>query len=213
MLELSAPALFLAGVAASPHCGLMCGPLQALQLRGPSPASRAMGWLHLGRVAGYTTLGALAGGLGHGLLPVLPADRAGLWIQITAALILVLLGLSYLRRTRSASCAVHQSQSSCTALSGLGRGMLWALLPCGALYAMLFLAAASADSWSGALLMAAFGLGTVPLLAASGMALSRLRLHSRLRLLTAVTLMALGLASMTFLLNSPAGSLWCHWPS
>jgi sulfite exporter TauE/SafE len=50
-------------------------------------------------------------------------------------------------------------------------GMLWGWLPCGMAYAMLAVAAATADPGRAALLMLAFGLGTLPaLLLATGFA-------------------------------------------
>jgi sulfite exporter TauE/SafE len=47
-------------------------------------------------------------------------------------------------------------------------GLVNGLLPCGLVYAYLALAASSAEPWQGALTMAAFGLGTIPILALVG---------------------------------------------
>lgn len=49
-------------------------------------------------------------------------------------------------------------------------GLLLGFLPCGLLYAALTVAAASADPATGALAMAAFGLGTIPALVSVGLA-------------------------------------------
>jgi len=50
------------------------------------------------------------------------------------------------------------------ALSALPLGLLFGFLPCGLLYAMALTAAQSTDRLTGALTMAAFGLGTIPAL-------------------------------------------------
>ena len=52
-------------------------------------------------------------------------------------------------------------------------GALSGLLPCGWLYAFVAVAAATGTPWMGALVMAAFWLGTLPLLAAFGMGIRR----------------------------------------
>ena len=63
--------------------------------------------------------------------------------------------------------------------SGLGASVLlgsaWALLPCGLLYAALFLTASQAGPAQGALAMLAFGIGTVPATLASALGLLHLR--------------------------------------
>jgi len=56
----------------------------------------------------------------------------------------------------------------------LGAGLAWGRVPCGLVYSMLVLAAASADALDGTLVMAAFGLGTLPNLLAAGIAAQRL---------------------------------------
>jgi uncharacterized protein len=210
--ELSVPALFVAGLATSPHCSLMCGPLQLAQLRHSDGSAQAAAWLHAGRVSGYALLGAGAGWLGAQGLTRLPSPTVGAWIQIAAALVLAGLGLSYLRRPRPGCCvpasrvAVHGPRS----LRYLARGWVWALLPCAALYAMLLLAALAASAMHGALLMAAFGLGTVPLVAGSAFTLQR-RLGSaqtprRVAALVLLLFAAIAVLSVGF----DDGGWWCR---
>lgn len=55
-----------------------------------------------------------------------------------------------------------------------GAGVAWGWIPCGLVYSMLVLAAASGSAAGGALVMALFGLGTLPNLLAAGMAAQRL---------------------------------------
>lgn len=54
-------------------------------------------------------------------------------------------------------------------------GAVWGWLPCGLVYSMLGLALASGGTTQGALLMAAFGLGTLPTLVSAGFFIERLR--------------------------------------
>ncbi|MFA5372358.1 MAG: sulfite exporter TauE/SafE family protein, partial [Sideroxydans sp.] len=51
----------------------------------------------------------------------------------------------------------------------LGLGVLWGWLPCGLVYSVLVTALASGSAGQGALIMAAFGLGTLPNLLAIGL--------------------------------------------
>ena len=52
----------------------------------------------------------------------------------------------------------------------LAAGALWGWLPCGLVYSMLTLALASGDPARGALVMAGFGLGTLPAVGGAGSA-------------------------------------------
>ncbi|MCY1422922.1 Cytochrome C biogenesis protein transmembrane region [compost metagenome] len=53
-------------------------------------------------------------------------------------------------------------------------GALWGWLPCGLVYSTLLWAASQGDAFDSALLMLAFGLGTLPVLLATGLAAERL---------------------------------------
>ena len=55
-----------------------------------------------------------------------------------------------------------------------GLGLLTGLLPCGVLYAAFARAMATSSPWEGGLLMVAFWLGSVPLLATVGLASGKL---------------------------------------
>jgi hypothetical protein len=49
-------------------------------------------------------------------------------------------------------------------LRSLGLGLLWSLMPCGLLYSLVLVAISTGNALSGALVMGAFGLGTLPAL-------------------------------------------------
>jgi hypothetical protein len=55
----------------------------------------------------------------------------------------------------------------------LALGMLWGWLPCGLVYSALAFAVTAGDAWHGALLMAGFGLGTLPAMLATGLLAQR----------------------------------------
>lgn len=219
--QLTAPALFIAGLGASLHCSLMCGAIQAAQLgaRGAIPLRTALLLVHAGRVLGYTTLGAVAGGAGAALLARLPPAWLGQTLQLLAALLLMVAGLLQLR-----SVARPAGRPCCTAPSErfgrlppqlrlLLQGLLWAALPCGILYGALTLAVFSGSAAYGALLLAAFGLGTVPMLGASGGLLQRLaaaRGSRSLRYAAAALLVLLGVTGFSATLTHPDMTLpWC----
>lgn len=207
--ELTAPALFVAGATTSLHCALMCGAVNAAQARsrGSVPLRQALGLVHGGRVLGYTLLGALAGALGGHLALWLPAAPTGS-LQLLAALALIAAGVHQFG-VRVASpvvakpCCVPSGNATLTRISLpprgrlFGQGVLWALMPCGILYTVVLLAGLTTDALSGAVLLAAFGLGTVPLMGASGGLLglaTRPRAARGLRQGAGALLMALGVA-------------------
>jgi sulfite exporter TauE/SafE len=76
-------------------------------------------------------------------------------------------------------------------LSTLALGMLWGLLPCGLVFAMLVLAARTQTVWGGGLTMLAFGLGTIPTLLGFGLAANLLspKLRGRLQVFAALLIM------------------------
>ncbi|MDP3293998.1 MAG: sulfite exporter TauE/SafE family protein, partial [Nevskia sp.] len=171
---LTAPAMLLAGTAASVHCAAMCGALSAHQTRAASgglPLPAALAWLHGGRVLGYGLLGAATGTVGQALLTHLPSPEYGRLIQSGASLVLVAIGVRLLRkRPRTPSCCqgAMARKPGAGRLALLLRGLAWAAVPCGLLYSVLLLSALSGNGFDGGLLAAAFALGGTPLLAAIG---------------------------------------------
>jgi len=182
------------GFLGSAHCIGMCGGIaSALSLAMP-PERRGTATLvahhacySLGRVLSYAIAGALAGAVGLVLGQALGA-RGGLVLRVAAAAMLVLLGLylagwwpglAFLERQ---GARVWQKLAPLTSRLRPGRslpsafalGMLWGWLPCGLVYSALALAATSGSPAHGALLMAAFGFGTLPATLATGLLAQRL---------------------------------------
>ncbi|MEW6169188.1 MAG: sulfite exporter TauE/SafE family protein [Pseudomonadota bacterium] len=218
MIELTLPALFATGLAASPHCALMCGALQVsmLRARGTLPLARALVLLQTGRIAGYVLLGAAAGGMGQWLLRDLPAAAWGHWIQLGAALLLVGLGVHQYRseaRPRHSACHPPRVPRWLARIPAQPRmllqGLAWAAMPCGLLYTILGLAALSGSVLPGALLLGAFGLGASPLLTGSGALIAHVGGTQGLRRSAAVVLIAMGVAALVAGTAYPES--WVAW--
>ncbi len=173
---------YILGVAGSLHCVQMCGPILlscTMPLARRSSGYRAAGHLfyHLGRIATYGLLGALAGGLGLSLEAVMPWQSAASIAAGAAMLLTGLWMLGSLRRpelfqiapvasvTRRAGRLITKD----TVSSKLHLGLWLGLLPCGLVYAALLKALAMGNALDGALTMVAFGLGTAGSLLAVGL--------------------------------------------
>ncbi|HVT34883.1 MAG TPA: sulfite exporter TauE/SafE family protein, partial [Nevskiaceae bacterium] len=95
------------------------------------------------------------------------------------------------------------------------RGLLWAALPCGILYGVLALCALAGDAARGALLAAAFGLGTVPGAALGSGSLGTLLRRAGLPSAApagALLLIALGLLqAAVVVLHRSLDPAWCRW--
>ena len=159
------------GLAGGPHCIAMCGAACAGigQAAGPRKNS-AMLTFQLGRIIGYSSLGALAAASMQGLgwLTVQSAALRPVWTLFHVAT--AVLGLLLLWKAQQpvwleqAGKAIWQRARSLA--WGRGRGVplvigaLWTFLPCGLLYSALLVAALSNSAVEGALVMALFALGT-----------------------------------------------------
>lgn len=181
MIEL--PLIFFAGVLGSSHCIGMSGPLAvALGGRSDSLAENVSRQLiySTGRIFTYTTLGATAGFAGLWLTsrPTTLVNVQAI-LAIVAGVLMVVLGL--ISTGILPPIRVIGTRTPCLSGSWLkamlgGRGLTHAFLaglftgfiPCGLVYSFLALAASTGTVWSGGLTMALFGLGTVPLMVATG---------------------------------------------
>jgi sulfite exporter TauE/SafE len=146
-----------------------------------------------GRVFVYCVFGAAAAFGGWRLAQAAPGIvYLPAWLAVAAGLLLVVQGLTaagWIRwpqsRWSSPCGAAAAFRSFLTAPGLLGpmlAGMLTGFLPCGLLYAMLALAAATRDLGLGMALMAMFGLGTAPAMLLTGAGGSLLGLAGRRRL-------------------------------
>ena len=182
---------FVVGLLGGVHCLGMCGGIVgALTLGQPSARAAEPGfWLlqlgyNLGRLASYMAAGALAGGLGLLLAGAGPLADAQKLLGILAGLFMIVLGL-YLAGWWSGLAKVEQAGGVVwKRIEPLGRrllpvrsplhafllGMVWGWLPCGLVYSALIWSLSAGGVGQGALLMGAFGLGTLPNLLLMGAA-------------------------------------------
>ncbi len=233
MTEFSIIAVFFVGLLGGVHCLGMCGSIVGI-LTGQLPKDGARWPFHLaynsGRIASYTVAGILVGAIGQaGLLlrDVVPVQHL---LFALSSLMLVALGLylagiwSMVRRIEQAGSVLWQRIQPLTRLvfpitsplRALLLGMLWGWLPCGLVYSVLVTALASGNPQSGALIMLAFGLGTLPNLLVIGLFWERCRRwvqSPRVRLLAGLIVMAFGIYGLVkvgyvFAVHGWTGS--CH---
>lgn len=166
----------LAGLMTSLHCAGMCGPLGCL-LAPRRDAQTSFLTLastyQVARLLSYTLAGAVAGGLGLLALSWTGYYWSSAWHWLPWALPVLLLSLAlrldrYLPRPAglqrlSAQLSWRWKQLPQPLDAGL-LGLLTPLLPCGPLYLILAVALMTQSPTTGAELLLAFGLGTLPLL-------------------------------------------------
>ena len=233
MSEFSIIAVFFVGLLGGVHCLGMCGSIVGM-LTAQLPKHGTRWPFHLaynsGRLASYMAAGALAGTIGQaGLLwrDVVPVQHLlfGLSSLMLIALGLYLAGIwGMVRRLEQLGGMLWQYVQPLTrgllpvttVIRALLLGILWGWLPCGLVYSVLVTALASGDAQTGALVMLAFGLGTLPNLLALGVFWEsvRRRVQSpRVRMAAGLLVAGLGMYGLvkvgyTFYVHGWAGS--CH---
>lgn len=189
-------ALFIVGLLGAGHCAGMCGGIVgALSLQSPrgGGVSVAVHFAYnLGRIASYALAGLVAGTLGQ-LAGNLLALQHGLYLF--ASLMLIALGFYLLGLTQTLAWLEKGGQGVWRRIQpftarflpvrGVAQafplGLLWGWLPCGLVYSALTTALAAGSAGQGALLMLAFGLGTLPNLLLAGLLLARFRRFAQAR--------------------------------
>lgn len=224
---------FVLGLMGGMHCAGMCGGIVGAISR-PWSSARDTWRFHFayngGRILSYGLAGFLVGALGSaGFL-----FRDFAWLQqlfaFAASLLLLALGFSVagavpvVRRIEGWGAALWRHIQPLSrglfpvdsALRAFAVGLLWGWLPCGLVYTVLLTALATADPMIGALVMLAFGFGTLPNLIGMGAVFSRSRnvLRSRwVRIATGAVVSsfgAYGFARALAAVLDPHGS-FCHF--
>ena len=189
---------FVIGLLGGVHCLGMCGGIVGALTFG-LPEGRRQGVqlipyqlaYNLGRILSYTLAGAAAGGLGVLLAGVLPVQQAQNLLIILAAIFMILMGLYIAGWWNGLSMVERAGGSLWRRIEPLARklmpvtsapqafalGLVWGWLPCGLVYSVLVWAVSAGSAQEGALLMAAFGLGTLPNLLLMGAAAGWLGAH------------------------------------
>lgn len=226
MLELNFFALFALGFLGGGHCFGMCGGLStALALQLPKGAA----WHYLlvanaGRVLSYVLAGAVVGGVAHLGINQSNALILKLILFIFAHLLLIAMGLylaglaQFVQKIEAIGRPIWRRLAPVfqrflpirNHAQALVAGALWGWLPCGLVYTALLSALASASVGHGALLMLAFGLGTLPNVFLLG--LLALPLREFLQKLWLRRVLGLSLCVVAFYFLWPALVLfWYEW--
>lgn len=178
---LTLAAAFLAGLAGGVHCAAMCGPLIGIACGARSGRGGGQ-WLrqalayNAGRIAAYAAAGAITGAIGAAGLALRGEPLTQQWMLAAMSVALIVLaayvaGVAPLVRGLEAAGAVawrriepwsRRFLPASTPARAFGLGLVFGWLPCGMVYVALIAALTTADPLHGALVMAAFGAGTLP---------------------------------------------------
>lgn len=180
---------FVLGLLGGGHCLGMCGGLMgALTMAIPAEQRgkrvRLLVAYNLGRILSYAAAGLLVGLAGWAVAK----SPAAMALRVVAALLLIAMGLylagwwSGLTRIETMGRGLWRHiQPVASRLmpvrnmpQALFLGTLWGWLPCGLVYSTLLWSASQGDALDSALLMLAFGIGTWPVLLATGLAAERM---------------------------------------
>lgn len=174
----------LVGVFGGVHCLAMCGGVVSTLTFSVNPAIQTrplrMFWYQLsynfGRISSYALLGLVFGFLGSQFILLDDIGPFQTGLQLFSGVFMIALGL-YLggwwfgivkieqfgqglwRKLQPFSQKLFPISSS---RKSVFYGLFWGCLPCGLVYSMLIMAMSSGDAFSGAMVMLAFGLGTLP---------------------------------------------------
>lgn len=213
-----------ASLMGSVHCAAMCGGLVSFATGTSAKPRMAQAIYHLSRLVAYTSLGLIAGFAGYTLNQTVDLSDFQNIAGVIAGISMIVWALARaitLRKRRLPALTEERSEQP-VALSPrapkpsrTSRWLAWiyrlpssarsallgvtsAVLPCGWLYTFVVAAAGQGNALSGAAVMAAFWLGTVPMLLGVGGAVALLRHHALRGLphLGTAVLLILGLSTV-----------------
>lgn len=210
-------AVFVASLLGSVHCAGMCGGFVAFAVAGERQPAVSRTALHAayngGRLITYMMLGAVGGALGSavdlggayvGLQRAAAALAGALMVGFGVVAVLRVFGVGIARLPlpgvlQKIALKGHRTVFGWPPLARAAAvGLLTTLLPCGWLYAFAITAAGTGDPVRGALTMAAFWAGTLPMLIGIGAGVQALAgpLRARLPLITSLLLVGVGCATV-----------------
>jgi len=189
-VDVTLASAFMVGLLGSTHCIAMCGGIVGALTMSLTPPARRSPWSLLpylfaynaGRIASYVAAGAALGLLSAQVLRITSPAGAQLFTRVVAGGFMIAFGL-YLtgwwpiltrleqwgaRWWRHIEPFGRRFLPVNRPLKALALGLVWGWLPCGMVYSALAWALVSGSAADGALLMLAFGLGTLPMLLALG---------------------------------------------
>lgn len=204
-------AAFMIGLIGSGHCMGMCGGVASLLSMGNEQPSKIIPlFYNLGRIFSYALFGGLIGGAVSTIAEVASLNHSFAWLRLLAALFMVLLACYIGRWWQGLLIVENLGKKLWQYISPMSKkllpisspyqagafGFLWGWLPCGLVYSTLTWAVVSGSSLNGALIMAAFGLGTLPAMLMVGYGstyLHKLQQSTVFRNIAAITILGYGL--------------------
>ncbi|MFV7770970.1 sulfite exporter TauE/SafE family protein [Shewanella marisflavi] len=222
MIDFTITGAFLVGLMGAGHCIGMCGGLVgAFSQQLPRRASDniLLGQLkfilsyNLGRIISYTFAGALVGGSASLLSTLFSLDAYLVSMRVFAGVMMIITGL-YIAQIwagvvqiervgkwlwRLISPVANKLLPITDLRHAFAAGLLWGWLPCGLVYSTLTWAVAANSAQQGALIMAAFGLGTLPALVSAGVAaryFAQLVQQRKVRILSGLILVSFGIQTL-----------------
>ena len=209
------------GFLGSSHCVLMCSGVvamtsTAMPVGRVSLLPKRLRYLvacNAGRLVSYSIAGAVAGLIGASLATFASVLRAELVLGLAAGTMIVAVGLWVAGLAPALGWIERLGQPLWRRLAPLARrlvparrpeqafafGLLWGWMPCGLVYAALAVAVSTGSALRGAATMAAFGLGTLPMLLTMGSAAALVAGLARLRWVrgtAGIAMVALGIVQI-----------------
>ncbi|EAR53269.1 hypothetical protein SKA34_13985 [Photobacterium sp. SKA34] len=224
MINLDFYAAFLIGLMGAGHCIGMCGGVAAAITIGmPESTKNSKRWIYLlnynfGRLVAYTVAGAIIGAMLAGVATINGSNSPLIFMRFFAAIMMIVLalhigqwwfGLNKLERIGQVAWRYISPLATSflplkSPIKALPFGFLWGWLPCGLVYSALTWAAVSGSALNGAIIMLAFGLGTLPAMLAVGGFATQLKVwlkNLHFRRVSALLLMAYGIQTGYIAIN------------
>jgi len=212
---------FLLGLFTTLHCVGMCGGIiGALSLGLPAKIRDNklrlllfVATYNVGRISSYALAGLIAGAIGSTAFTSAGFEQGHQILKYIAAAMMIAVGLylsgwlPQLANVERVGVPLWKKLEPIgrrllpvsSPLKALAYGMIWGWLPCGMVYFILIWALSAANAIQGALLMLAFGLGTLPTLLAAGFMTSwitRFASNPKVRTIVGFLIIAMAIASL-----------------
>ncbi len=212
---------FLLGLFSTVHCIGMCGGIiGALSLSLPAEIRNHKPRLFLfvttyniGRLLSYSLAGFIAGAVGTGVLASTGFNQGHIVLQYIGVAMMVAIGIYLAGWLPQLAIIERIGVPLWKKLEPIGRkllpvaslpkalayGVIWGWLPCGLVYFVLIWALTAGDALRGAMMMLAFGLGTLPTLLTAGFMTSwvtRFARNPRARVIVGLLIIAMAISSL-----------------
>nr|WP_274602117.1 sulfite exporter TauE/SafE family protein [Vibrio sp. S9_S30] len=184
------------GILGAGHCMGMCGGIASAVAIGNSSSHRTLFitlFYNLGRLSSYAFTGALIGGAISSIAQFSDFNLALTYLRLVSALFMIALALYIAKWWQGLLVIEKVGQGLWKFVSPVGKkllplrsplhafpfGFLWGWLPCGLVYSTLTWAAVSGSALDGAIIMFAFGLGTLPAMLLVGLSATKFQKWQR----------------------------------